>query len=387
MDNLLSPRISELQKQADEISRQVLRPRAAEIDEQCLWPAESLQVLADRGLTGLHVPLRLGGEEQGLLALATVCEALAQGCASTSICFGMHCVATAVVAAKTTPYHEERFLVPVIKQGAVASLALSEPGTGSHFYFPQCSLKDDDHSFVLSGEKQFVTSGGYADFYIVSSQSSQSAAAGEFNCLVVEKNRPGMEWQAPWRGFGMRGNSSRGLRLNAVCIPKANLLGQEGDQIWYIFEVIAPYFLMAMAGTYLGIAQAALDFVVDYVKQRSYGHSGKTLAQESSFISHEISRLWLAVEAARGIVYRAARLADSGDPEALVPVFMAKVAASEAATQVTQDGLRLCGGSAYRDNAELTRLLRDAGASHIMSPTTDMLKAWAGRALLGLPIL
>lgn len=386
MDSLLPPGISELKALAVEISQQALRPRAAEIDEQCLWPGESLNVLADQGLSGLHVPMRLGGKEQGLLALAIVCEALAKGCPSTSMCFGMHCVGTAVIVAKATPYHEERFLAPIIEEGRITSLALSEEDTGSHFYFPQCSLRKDSDSYVLSGNKQFVTSGGHADFYIVSTKAAQAGTTGEFNCLVVDKEQPGVEWQAPWRGFGMRGNASRGMQLNDVRISKQNLLGQEGDQIWYVFEVIAPYFLMAMSGTYLGIAQAALDFVVDHVKQRHYGHSGKTLAQEP-YVPHEISRLWLTVESARGVVHRAASLADRGDPDTLIPIFMAKVAAAEAATQVTRDGLRLCGGSAYRDNTELTRLLRDAGASHVMSPTTDTLKGWAGRALVGLPIL
>lgn len=386
MNSFLPPRIGELQKLAAEISQQVLRPRAAEIDEQCLWPAESLKVLADQGLSRLHIPLRLGGEELGLLALTVICEALAQGCASTSMCFGMHCVGTAVIVAKATPYHEERFLAPIVKQGHITSLALSEAGTGAHFYFPECSLADGGDNFILNGAKHFVTSGGHADFYIVSTKAAHADAAGEFNCLVLEKDRPGMEWLEPWRGFGMRGNSSGGLQLNAVRVAKENLLGQEGDQIWYVFEVIAPYFLMAMAGTYLGVAQAALDLTIDHAKQRHYRYSGKTLAQEP-VIQTEVSRLWLKVEAARGVVYRAARLADRGEPDALVPVFMAKVAAAEAATQVTQDALKLCGGAAYRDNSELTRLLRDAGASHVMSPTTDMLKVWAGRALLGLPII
>lgn len=386
MDSLLPPGICELQALATEISQQALRPRAAETDERCLWPAASLKVLAERGLSALHVPMRLGGKEQGLLALAVVCEALAEGCASTSMCFGMHCVGTAVIVAKATPYHEKRFLAPIVEEGHITSLALSETGTGAHFYFPQCSLEDTGDSFVLNGAKQFVTSGGYADSYIVSTKAAQTDAAGEFNCLVLEKEQSGMEWLDPWRGFGMRGNSSRGLRLKDVRVAKENLLGQEGDQIWYVFEVVAPYFLMAMSGTYLGIAQAALDLVITHVKQRHYGHSGGTLAQEP-VIQHEISRLWLTVESARGIVHRAARLADSGNPDTLVPIFMAKVAAAEAATQVTQEGLRLCGGSAYRDNTELTRYLRDAAASHVMSPTTDMLRAWAGRALVGLPIL
>jgi alkylation response protein AidB-like acyl-CoA dehydrogenase len=151
MDSLLPPGISELQALADEIAQQALRPRAAEIDEQCLWPAESLKVLADKGLSGLHVPMRLGGREQGLLALAVVCEALAKGCPSTSLCFGMHCVGTAVIVAKATPYHEERFLTPIVEEGCITSLALSEEDTGSHFYFPQCSLQEDGDSYVLNG--------------------------------------------------------------------------------------------------------------------------------------------------------------------------------------------------------------------------------------------
>jgi alkylation response protein AidB-like acyl-CoA dehydrogenase len=301
------------------------------------------------------------------------------------MCFGMHSVATAVIAAKVTPDQADRFLAPIAEGRHLTTLALSETGTGAHFYLPQCRLRKDGDEYVLSGTKQFVTNGGCADSYVVSTQSTGADhPEGEFNCLLVEKDQPQMTWLEPWRGLGMRGNSSRGLRFEDARVAARNLLGGEGDQIWYVFEVVAPYFLMAMSGTYLGIAQAALDYTIDQIKQRRYEHSGDALAQVP-MVQHRISELWLTVHSARGAVYNAAMRADAGYPDALVAVMMAKVAAAEAANRVAQQGMVLCGGRAYRENGELSRLLRDAAAGHVMSPTTDLLKNWAGKVLLGLP--
>jgi alkylation response protein AidB-like acyl-CoA dehydrogenase len=172
----------------------------------------------------------------------------------------------------------------------------------------------------------------------------------------------------------MHGNSSRGLKLNDVKLPLENLLGEEGDQVWYAFEVVAPYFLMAMAGTYLGVAQAALDYTLHHLRSRVHEHSGETLAQ-IPVIQHKVAELWTAVEKTRLLIYHAAELGDFGDAHALVSVW------------VVNEAMTLCGGIAYREDGVLARMLRDSRASHVMSPTTDVLKTWAGRALLGLPLL
>jgi isovaleryl-CoA dehydrogenase len=222
---------------------------------------------------------------------------------------------------------------------------------------------------VVSGTKQFITNGGHADSYVVSTTASTSAEAGEFSCLVLDRDTPGMQWLEPWCGLGMRGNSSRGLRLDNAAVPPTNLLGNEGDQVWYVFEVIAPYFLTAMAGTYLGVAQAALDIAVQYVVQ------------------HHLAEMWTAVQKTRGLVYNACRMGDLGDPQALPYVLTSKADAGDTAVQVANDAMTLCGGTAYRANSTLARLLRDARASHVMAPTTDLLKQWTGRALLGMPLL
>ena len=387
MDPLLPSQVLKLRAAAAEVAGACLAPRADEVDRECRWPEHALRALGESGLMGLHVPGRLGGQGQGLLALAVVTEALAQACSSSAMCYAMHCVGTAVIAAKATRDQEERYLRPIAQGRHVTTLALTETGTGSHFYLPETACRREGDAFLVDGSKNFITNGGHADSYVVSTASGlPDAEAGEFSCLIVDGGAPGLSWREPWRGLGMRGNSSRGLRLELARVPVANLLGEEGDQIWYVFEVVAPYFLMAMSGAYLGIAQAALDLTLRHVRARRYSHSGETLA-EMPHVQHRAGQLWAAVEKSRQLIYHAARLGDLGDPQALVAIFSCKAEVADTAVTLTNEAMTLCGGIAYGENAQLARLLRDARAAHVMSPTTDMLRLWAGRSLLGLPLL
>lgn len=387
MNHFLSAKLQKLRSDAEEVSRREIAPRAAEVDRDGLWPRHSLRALAAAGLLGLHVPQQLGGQGQGLLALALITEAVGKACASSAMCYGMHCVGTAVIAAKPTRRQEERYLRPIAAGEHVTTISLSEPGTGVHFYLPTTRLAREGGALVVEGLKQFVTSGGHADSYVVSTLASTSEAeSGEFSCVLVDRDAAGVEWLEPWQGLGMRGNSSRGLRLGGVRVPAENLLGEEGDQTWYVFEVVAPYFLIAMAGTYLGIAQAALDYAVNHLRTRAHQHSGETLAQVP-VLQHRLAELWAAVEKTRLLIYHAAQLGDLGDPRALVSILTSKADVADTSVWVANEAMTLCGGIAYRENDQLARMLRDARASHVMSPPTDVLKTWAGRALLGLPLL
>lgn len=371
---------------AESIAHHVILPNAEEVDRECRWPQESLHALAEAGLTGLTVPARLGGHGQGMLGLAALTEVVGKACASTAMCFGMHCVATAVIAAKATRRQEERYLTPIAAGEHITTLALSEAGTGSHFFIPETKLERSGDSFVVSGVKQFVTSGGHADSYVVSTLASTEAAVGEFSCLVIERTLPGLRWAEPWCGFGMRGNSSSALLLEQVRVPVENLLGQEGEQAWYVFEVVAPFFLTAMAGTYLGVAQAALDLTVQHLKARRHSHTAQPLAEVQT-LQHRLGEMWTAVERSRLLLYQAARLGDLGNVNAITSILACKADAADTAVWVTNEAMTLCGGAAYRENSTLARLLRDARASHVMAPTTEMLKVWTGRTALGLPLL
>jgi isovaleryl-CoA dehydrogenase len=384
---LESETIDALREIAEEVASRVLAPRAEEVDREARWPEHSMRALGEAGLLGLHVPTDLGGHGQGLLAVATITEVLARACSSSAMCFGMHCVGTAVMAAKPTRTQEEKYLEPIARGEHITTLALSEKGTGAHFYLPATNLIREGEEFRIEGTKQFVTNGGHADSYVVSTRaSSEEAERGEFSCIVVDGDRPGMEWLEEWRGFGMRGNSSRGVRLDGVRVPVENLLGEEGEQVWYMFEVITPYFIMAMAGAYLGIAQRALDEAVRHLTERAYAHTGENLA-DLDVMQIRVAELWAEVTKTRLLIHHAARLGDLGDPDALVPLLTSKAEVAATATRVTDEVMTLVGGIGYGENSTLSRALRDARASHVMAPTTSLLRLWAGRVLLGKPML
>ncbi|MDQ2667614.1 MAG: acyl-CoA/acyl-ACP dehydrogenase [Gemmatimonadota bacterium] len=372
---------------AREIAQTVTSRHADEDDRSARWPAETLAALAGAGLMGLVAPRSVGGLESGMLGLVSVSEALARESASAGLCFGMHCVGTAVIAAKATDDQRDRYLVPIVRGEHVTTLALSEPGSGAYFFYPATTLARSGDGFSLTGTKSFVTNGTHADSYVISTAPvSTEGQDGEFNCVLVDRDRPGLDWLGEWAGLGMRSNDSRTLRLVDVHVPARNLLGEEGDQLWYVFEVVAPYFLMAMAGTYLGVAQAAFDEALAHVGTRRYAHSGELLGS-SPVVAHRLGDLWTELESTRQLVYAAAAKGDAGANDALPAVLASKAAAGDTAVRLANEAMTLCGGSAYRDNSRLARILRDARASHVMAPTTDMLKGWIGRALLHLPLL
>jgi alkylation response protein AidB-like acyl-CoA dehydrogenase len=375
---------------AVELARQVAADVAAPLAEQVdggHWPREALGELQKRGLGGLTVPVEAGGCGLGLRALAAVCETLGTACASTAITFGMHAVGTAVVAAKATPEQVERFLRPIAAGEHLTTLALSEPGSGSQFWIPQTAVRRDGEEYVIDGEKSFVTNGAQADSYVVSTSAAEPGApVGQFSCVLVPDDAPGLTWKGEWHGLGMRGNSSRGASLSGVRIPTSNLIGAEGDQIWYVFEVVAPYFLVAMAGTYLGVMQAALDEAVAHVGGRRHSHTGRTLADEP-VVQHRLGSLWAQVERTRRLVHWAADEAEAAGPQALHALASAKAEVADTGVAVVNDVMTLLGGMAYRDRSPAERHLRDIRASHVMAPTTDVLRTWTGRATLGIPLL
>jgi alkylation response protein AidB-like acyl-CoA dehydrogenase len=141
-----------------------------------------------------------------------------------------------------------------------------------------------------------------------------------------------------------------------------------------------------MAGVYLGVAQSAYDTAVAHVLSRRHSHSGDSLADQAT-VQARIADLWLTIEQARLALYNAARLGDLGSPDAPMAILGCKILAAEASVSASNEAMTLCGGIAYRENSTLSRLLRDARASHVMAPTTEMLRQWVGRTALGLPLL
>lgn len=380
--------INTVLKRVEEICKEVVGPKAEQVDKESVWPQHSLQAMQVAGLAGLVIPKESGGLGHGLLALAQVCEMLGKECASSGLCYGMHCVGAAVISAKATEYQKKHYLVPISEGRHITSLSLSEAGTGAHFYIPQTQLqKLTTRKYRVNGTKTFVTNGGHADSYVVSTVGvDKKSNPGQFSCVLITNEVKGVSWGDEWKGLGMRGNSSRSLELKDVEISNNQLLGNEGDQIWYVFSVVAPYFLIAMSATYLGIASSALEEAIIHLEKRRYSTSGAKLSN-NGVLQHKLGTLWSEVERTRQLIYHAAILGDNHDPKAVLSLLSAKAEVAECVVNTVNDVMTLMGGITYRENGKLSRLLRDARAAHVMAPTTDMLRTWTGRALLGLPLL
>lgn len=375
-----------LQRTRD-IASGVVRRQAEAVDTNAAWPEASIRALQKAGLGGLVVPTAAGGLGQGMLALSRVCEILGRECPSTALCFGMHTVATAVIAARATAEQQADYLEPIARGEHLTTLALSEPGTGSHFYLPQTRLVGVEDGYVVSGHKSFVTNAGHADSYVASVVSQNGTPGhGEFSCVVVDRDAEGVELGGPWRGLGMRGNDSRSVFLRDARLPHGALLGEEGDEIWYVFHVVTPNFLMAMAGTYLGIASAAIDEAAEHLSEREYDGGGVDPGR-NSILQRDLGRCWSRVEATRQLIYRAAAIADAGGDDAMALLCAAKAQVAEVVVEAVNEALTLTGGRGYADRSRLGRMLRDARAAHVMAPTTQILEVWIGRILLGLPLL
>src|SRR5215510_6004190 len=185
----------------------VLDEEARRTDAEGKWPERSMKALAESGLLGLTLPRENGGEAGGMRKFAEVTEQIAMHCASTAMIYLMHVCGAQVIAASSSPGRAES-LQKIASGKAVATLAFSEQGSRSHFWAPVSRAARNSKGVVLNCDKSFVTSAGYADYYVVSSLAVDAKGPVDSTLYLVEKNASGLNWGAGWNGIGLRGNSS-----------------------------------------------------------------------------------------------------------------------------------------------------------------------------------
>jgi isovaleryl-CoA dehydrogenase len=365
-----------------EVSARDVSAAAGTVDRDRRFPSEALESLARVGAMGLLVPVEYGGAGGGMAELAGACETIGGACASAGMVFLMHCVSCATLAAGGGAPAEKH--LPAMAAGSeLGSLAFSERGTGAHFYAPELRCVEDGDDLRITGHKRFVTSGGHADVYLILVRGGQEEQA-ELDCFALDGDAQGISFEGRWAGLGMAGNSSITMVLDGARVNGEDRVGAEGGGGELVFNVVAPVFLVGIAAVNVGIAASALAAACSHAAQRSYA-DGQTLAEVQA-IQHALADMTVAVRAARGMVTEAATLCDDGASDALIAAMAGKVAATEAAEQVTSRALEVCGGQGYTPSLPVERHLRDARAGRVMAPTNGVLRNWIGKAAAGLPV-
>ncbi len=357
----------------------IVAPRAVEIDRTGAFPREALDALGQAGLLGLISAKDVGGRGEGIRAAVGVVMRLAQECASTAMVVCMHYAGTAVIE-----QHGPKELREKIARGEhLTTLAFSEAGSRSHFWAPIGTAVKTGDMIRLDAMKSWITSAGQADSYVWSSKPV--AAEGASTLWLVEAKAGGMNLVAPFDGLGLRGNASSPVTAERVHVQENTRLGSDGGGFDIMMGVVLPIFQLMVAGFSVGTMEAATTKAAKHVAGTSFEHLGQALAELPTVRAY-VARMRIRTDMACALLGDSLTALETGREDTMLRVLESKAAAGEAALEVTELAMRVCGGAAFRKDFGVERHFRDARAASVMAPTTDVLYDFIGKAATGLPL-
>jgi alkylation response protein AidB-like acyl-CoA dehydrogenase len=363
----------------DTVIREVIAPNAGEIDQTGAFPRPATEALGKAGLLGLVSAQEVGGLGEGHRAATLAVEMIARHCASTAMVVCMHYAATAVIEA----YGQQAAREAAASGHALATLAFSEAGSRSQFWAPTSTAQREGDLVRLDARKSWVTSAGEANLYVWSSMPL--AADGLSTIWLVPGNTPGLRVAAPFDGLGLRGNASSPVTAESMLVPPDAILGEDGKGFDVMMGVVLPYFQLMNAGMCVGTMHAATTKAAAHVAGTGFQHLGQTLADLPTIRAY-VARMRVKTDMVQALLLDTLAALESGREDTMLRVLEVKAAAGEASTEVTELGMRVCGGAAFRKEVGVERHFRDARAATVMAPTTDALYDFIGKAAIGMPL-
>jgi alkylation response protein AidB-like acyl-CoA dehydrogenase len=358
----------------------VIAPAAAEVDRTGAFPRAGIDALARAGVLGAASATDVGGGGGGLADVAAIVEQIAGACSSTAMVVLMHFSAVSVLEA-----HGPRDVREAVAAGRhLSTLAFSEAGTRSHFWAPAGTAVRDGDGVRLDARKSWITAAGEADSYVWSSRPL--AADGPMTLWRVPSTASGLSEPGAFDGLGLRGNASRPITADGVVVPADALLGADGAGLDIALSVVLPTFLVGNAAFSVGLAQALVDEAAAHLTRTRLEHLGRSLAEQPTTRAQYAALLTRTAEA-RAFLADTLTALGTGRADAMLRVLQVKAVAGEAAAEVADGVMRVCGGAAFRRELGVERRFRDALAARVMAPTTDALRDFVGRAALGQPLL
>ncbi len=358
----------------------VVEPLAMELDEQARFPAEALEVFADNGLLNPLLPGEYGGLDASLRTTVLLLEEVARSCAATALLVIAQTDGMLPILHGGSPELRERYLSRLGGDSRqLTALAATEPGAGSDLLAMKTRAVRDGDDYVIDGQKCFITNGSVADFFVLYAITDRDAGARGISAFVVEKGTPGLSYGKNEHKMGMRGSINSELFFEAMRVPAAQRIGEEGSGFANLMKTLSMNRLFCAAQA-VGIAQGALDQATAFARERI--QFGRPIAHLSP-IQFMVADMATATEAARLLTHRAALDFDRGDAKGgALRGGMAKVLASDTAMSVTTDAVQVMGGYGYMKDFPVERMMRDAKLTQIYTGTNQIARMVTGRALL-----
>ena len=360
-----------------EFAQREVAPGAAERDEQERYDYHLFERAGELGITGLPYPEELGGAGMGTFAWILACEEIAAADMGLAVSLSVHILSQLCIFSRGNDEQRQRFLPPMTAGRQLGAFALTEPQAGSDASAISLRAEREGDDYLLSGTKIWISNAAEAQRFVVFATIDRSRGREGITAFVVERDTPGFRLGAREHKMGIRGTSSTELVFEAARVPAANRLGEEGDGLRVALGALGAG-RISIAAACVGLARTALEHAARYANERR--QFGRTIGQQE-MVQAMLADMATAVEAARLLTWRAARMRDAGQPINAASS-MAKMFASDAAMRVTTDAVQIYGGAGYSRENPVERFMRDAKGAQIYEGTNQIHRLIVAQHLL-----
>ena len=386
LDHQLGDDIDALRDAVRTFVQRELAPRAAQIDQDNLFPADMWRKLGELGLHGLTVSEEYGGTHLGYLAHMVAMEEVSRGSASVGLSYGAHSnLAINQIHRNGSEAQKQKHLPKLVSGEHVGALAMSEPNAGSDVISMQlrAELKPGvgGDRYVLNGSKMWITNGGDADVLVVYAKTKPQAGAKGMTAFLIEKGMKGFSKGPHLDKLGMRGSNTYPLFFEDCEVPAENVLGGVGNGAKVLMSGL-DYERGVLSGGPLGVMQSVMDHVIPYIHERK--QFGQAIG-EFQLLQGKIADMYTVQQAGRSLAYTVAKNLDALGSQHARHVRKDCAAlilwTAEKATWMAGEGIQIFGGNGYINDYPLGRLWRDAKLYEIGAGTSEIRRMLIGREL------
>ena len=367
--------LTDEQKTIKELARKLaeerIMPVRAYLDEAEEFPWPVIRDMAASDLFRVFVPAEYEGLGGGCLELCLVVEELSRACSGVAIGYAATALGSYTLMDFGSDELKRKFLPDIAAGKKLAAFAMTESTAGSDASAIRTTAEKVEGGYLLNGTKQFITNGGEAEIYTIIALTDKSKGPRGASAFLVEKGTPGFTFGKKERKMCIRSSSTCELVFQNCLIPEGNIIGRPG--MGFIMAMKLLYKSRPGVGAQaLGIAQGALEAAYEYTAQRV--QFGQPLIAQP-VVQSMLADMAIQVEAARALIYAAARFADSGAKDITESSAAAKVFASDVAMRVTTDAVQLCGGAGYMKDYPVEKMMRDAKITQIYEGSNQVLRS------------
>jgi alkylation response protein AidB-like acyl-CoA dehydrogenase len=352
-------------EKAREVAKNIVAPRAAEIDEAGEFAWDLVEAYSKYGFLSLVIPKEYGGMDTDITSFCLVVEEIASACASSALLVIVQAVGTMPVVLGGTNELKERVLPKLAKEKGLICFCLTEPESGSDAASVRTKAVSMGDHYVINGRKCFITNGGVADFYTVFATIQPGKRIEGITGFVVEKGTPGLSIGKTEEKMGIRGSNTTEVILEDLKVPVSHRIGDEGAGWWQMMRTLNRS-RPAIGAQAVGLAQGALDYLIHFVKGKE--------KKDSPGVQFMLADMAVEIEAARALVYKAANMMDEKAKGTPVQMFsaMSKYFASDVAMKVTINAVQILQWQGLTKNHPVERMMRDAKVIQIFEGTNQI---------------